>query len=90
MQSREGTSEDTRNNVFVIFKEITDRFKQLNIQFDQDGILRCYGRIQNAPLPSDTVNPILLDSKNSLAKLIEYYFTPHRVNILSWNKHSQK
>ena len=63
-------------------KESVDKFKQLNVKVDQDGILRCYGRLQNAPLPPETVNPILLDSKHSLAKLIVNYYHTSRKHVL--------
>jgi len=46
------------------------KFKQLNVHLDDDGILRCYGRLTNAPLPQETISPILLNSKHSLTRLI--------------------
>ena len=44
-----GTDEKTRNLM-----------RQLNVRIDETGLMRCYGRICNAELPTSTVNPILL------------------------------
>ena len=43
---------------------------QYNVFEDSDGILRCGGRIGNAPLPYDTRYPVLLSSDAYLSQLI--------------------
>ncbi|XP_057310554.1 uncharacterized protein LOC130648518 [Hydractinia symbiolongicarpus] len=37
---------------------------------DEKGLLRCRGRLVNAPLPVETISPILFDRDHSLTKLI--------------------
>ena len=33
---------------------------QLNLNIHEDGIIRLHGRLQNADIPDDSINPILL------------------------------
>jgi hypothetical protein len=43
---------------------------QLNLDLDEDGLLRTYSRYGNADLPESTRNPILLPKKGLFAKLV--------------------
>ena len=63
-------------------QELREKFNHLNVKADQEGIFRCYGRLQNSPLPLQTVNPILLNSKHSLTKLIVNHFHSTRKHVL--------
>ena len=54
-----GTDEKTRNLI-----------RQLNVRIDETGLMRCYGRICNAELPTSTVNPILLPRDDYFTELI--------------------
>ena len=54
-----GTDEKTRNLM-----------RQLNVRIDETGLMRCYGRICNAELPTSTVNPILLPQDDYFTELI--------------------
>ncbi|KAK5971945.1 hypothetical protein GCK32_015328 [Trichostrongylus colubriformis] len=44
--------------------------KELNIQPDQQGILRCYGRLDRAAIPVPAMTPIFIVPKTALARLI--------------------
>ena len=57
--------------------------KQLNVRYDQEGILRCYGRITNAVLPNESKNPILLPTKHYFTELLiqENHFLVHHDGI---------
>ncbi|EPB77455.1 hypothetical protein ANCCEY_03438 [Ancylostoma ceylanicum] len=44
--------------------------KDLNIQEGELGILRCFGRLQHADIPSSAVEPIYIAPKTALARLI--------------------
>ena len=44
--------------------------RQLNDRIDETGLMRCYGRICNAELPTSTVNPILLPRDDYFTELI--------------------
>ncbi|KIH66244.1 hypothetical protein ANCDUO_03427 [Ancylostoma duodenale] len=47
------------------------KLKNLNIkESDQDGLLRCYGRLGNSHIPEEAKNPILIAPNTELAKLI--------------------
>jgi len=56
----------------LMFNSVTleTKFKQLNFRPDDNGILRCYGRLAHAPLPQETTFPTLMNSKHSLTRLI--------------------
>ena len=43
---------------------------QLDIVLDQDSLIRCRGRLQDANLPIDARNPILLPSNTQITRLI--------------------
>ena len=43
---------------------------QLGLYVDEEGLLRCQGRLSNADLPYSTRHPILLSSKHHVAELI--------------------
>ena len=47
-----------------------DWSRQLDLFTDATGMLRCKGRLENAELPSDTKNPILLDAGHHVTTLI--------------------
>ena len=44
--------------------------RQLRLYLDSDGLIRCGGRINNAPLPDDAKFPYLLPKKNRLMSLL--------------------
>uniref|UniRef100_A0A7I5EC00 Integrase catalytic domain-containing protein n=1 Tax=Haemonchus contortus TaxID=6289 RepID=A0A7I5EC00_HAECO len=44
--------------------------KQLRLEEDDQGILRCHGRLGNSKLPFDTKHPWIIASKSDLARLI--------------------
>ena len=46
------------------------KFRHLNIKLDQEGILRCEGRLKFPPITQETRSPILLNDKDTLSKLI--------------------
>ena len=37
------------------------KFRDLNVKLDEEGILRCEGRLKFAPIPQETRSPILLN-----------------------------
>ena len=41
---------------------------QLNPMIENDGLIRCYGQLNNADLPEETINPILHPTR---AKIVE-------------------
>ena len=51
-----------------ITKELQN--SQLNPNIHEDGIIRLHGRLQNAEIPDDSINPILLPRKDTPARLI--------------------
>lgn len=62
---KENQRDLTRNSA-----TLKTKFTQLNVRPDEMGILRCYGRLNHAPLPQETIFPIFLNSKHSLTRLI--------------------
>ncbi|XP_063400135.1 uncharacterized protein LOC134684760 [Mytilus trossulus] len=46
------------------------RIRQLNLFLDQNNIIRCKGRIENAPIPESAKFPILLPANTQLTTLI--------------------
>ncbi|CAJ0597735.1 unnamed protein product [Cylicocyclus nassatus] len=44
--------------------------KELNIQKDEQGVLRCYGRLKKADIPSNAKTPIYIAPRTTLAQLI--------------------
>ena len=44
--------------------------KQLNVEMDDEGILRCYGRLKYAELPETVIKPILLPTNDYVTQLI--------------------
>ena len=51
-------------------KKVTIRQQQLGLFLDENGILRCTGRLENASLSEGARQPILLPQKNRFTKLI--------------------
>ena len=46
----------------------------LNPKLDEDGIIKCYGKMTNANLPQETITPIILPRKEKFVELmIEEY-----------------
>ena len=43
---------------------------QLNPKIENDGLIRCYGRLSNADLPEETINPILLPTREKVVELL--------------------
>ncbi|XP_057302740.1 uncharacterized protein LOC130636906 [Hydractinia symbiolongicarpus] len=62
----------------ALIKANKEKFKLANDNTEKDvmffieekGLLRCRGRLVNAPLPVETISPILIDRDHSLTKLI--------------------
>ena len=50
--------------------ENNSKFCDLNVKIDEEGILRCEGRLKFAPIPQETRSPILLNDKDLPSKLI--------------------
>ena len=50
--------------------ENNSKFCDLNVKIDEEGILRCEGRLKFAPIPQETRSPILLNDKDPPSKLI--------------------
>lgn len=48
----------------------TTLVRQLRLYLDKDGLLRCGGRIHNAPIPENAKFPILIPSKDHLTNLL--------------------
>ena len=51
-------------------KDLRKSNKQLGVYEDENGVLRCKGRIQNSSLPYDTKFPVLLPQKHHFTELI--------------------
>lgn len=51
-------------------RDIDKNLRQLNVSRDEHGIMRCVGRLSEAPLPYDTRTPILLNNRHRLSQLI--------------------
>eukprot|EP00794_Sanderia_malayensis_P001095 gene1095-439_t len=51
-------------------KNYEDKARDLGLQENEDGLLRCHGRLQNANLSFDERFPILLPTKSRLTSLI--------------------
>ena len=43
---------------------------QLNPKIENDELIRCYGRLRNADLPEETINPILLPTREKIVELL--------------------
>ena len=50
--------------------ENNSKFCDLNVKINEEGILRCEGRLKFAPIPQETRSPILLNDKDPPSKLI--------------------
>ena len=46
---------------------------QLNPKIENDGLIRCYGRLSNGSLPEETINPILLPKREKVVELLLQY-----------------
>ena len=73
-------SENQRS--FINSKNLDQLKRQFNVQKDESEILRCYGRLQNAPLQFETKFPILLNRDNKICELIV-------IDIHILNKHCE-
>ena len=51
-------------------KRSSPRLRQLNLFLDKDGLIRCKGRIHNAPIPESAKFPYLIPANHHLAELI--------------------
>ena len=43
---------------------------QPNPKIENDGLIRCYGRLKNTDLPEETINPILLPTREKILELL--------------------
>ena len=43
---------------------------QLNHKIENYGLIRFYGRLDNADLPEETINPILLPTREKIVELL--------------------
>ena len=59
-------------DVFEALKHQTSHplVRQLGLQLDKNGVLRCHGRLSNADLSFDAINPKLLPSKHAFTNLV--------------------
>ena len=48
----------------------SSKFRDLNVKLDEEGMLRCEGRLKFAPTLQETRSPILINDKHPLSKLI--------------------
>ena len=48
--------------------------KYLNLIYDDDNLIRCEGRLKNAPLPYETKTPYLISRYHQVATLIVKHF----------------
>ena len=64
-------------------KKLDSLTKNLNLICDKNGLIRCEGRLKNAPLPYDTKTRILLISNYRLAELIivDFYTKLYHISI---------
>ena len=73
-----------KDNQFEIyltdFSDNNSKFHDLNVKLNEEGILRCEGRLKFAPISQETKLPALLDDKHPLLQLII-------LNIHESNKH---
>ncbi|CAG2238574.1 unnamed protein product [Mytilus edulis] len=60
--------QDTRNKNTMKYP----RIRQLGLFIDDDGLVRCNGRIHNAPISENTKFPYLIPANHPLTKLIEH------------------
>ena len=77
------TSAEMRTSEIIWLKENQKKFdgkrlrilkKDLNLIYDGDNLLRCKGRLKNAPLPYETKTPYLINTEHCLATLIVKHF----------------
>ena len=54
----------------ILRERHSNLLKQLNVRLDQEGIIRCYGRINNASLSDKSKTPILLPPKHYFTELL--------------------
>ena len=48
----------------------TSLSSQFNLKLDQNGLIRVHSRLQNADLPRDVINPVLLSGDHKLSELL--------------------
>ena len=46
----------------------------LNLQRDDDGLIRSYSRLKNANIPYDSKAPVFVNKEHKLAEILVYYF----------------
>ena len=59
---------DLSKGEMVLNKSIVK--SQLNPKIENDGLIRCYGRLKNADLPEETINSILLPTRENIFELL--------------------
>ena len=50
--------------------DLKKKFSEHGVTLDDEGLFRCIGRLNEAPLPYDTRKPILLNTRHPIAELI--------------------
>ena len=55
---------------FISCKSFDNTKLILNVKVDKNNIMRCHGRLENAPLPFESKFPILLNSDHKLTELL--------------------
>ena len=55
--------------------------KDLDLIYDDDNLIRCEGRLKNAPLPYETKTPYLINTEHCLATLIVKHFHESLLHI---------
>ena len=73
-----------KNNQFEFhltdLSDSNSKFRDLNVKLDEEGILRCEGRLKFPSSSQETKSPILVNDKHPLSKLVI-------LNVHESNKH---
>ncbi|VDP56585.1 unnamed protein product [Heligmosomoides polygyrus] len=62
-----GCRESAIHQATYVTNQIRRSLRQLNIQLDEHGILRCYGRLNRVQFDNNAKNPILILQKNAVS-----------------------
>ena len=70
VRSVQARSFATERHILVHGAEGNQRIKQFNLYLDGDGVIRCKGRLNNAGIPQETKNPVLLPARHRYTELL--------------------
>ena len=63
-----------KDNQSTLEESTYDEIKiNLNLNVDNEGVVRSYGRLKNSQIPFSAKAPIFLNKKHKLAEIIVYY-----------------